>query len=103
MGKLVDKIEISVCVSDLNKAKLWKSQDGKLNANISVVLMKAEDNYGKDFSVSESKNKQEREAKVETVYLGKGKSWVWERDNNAQPATTNSTDFQTDAEDDLPF
>lgn len=89
-------LSLSICVSDIDKAKLTKGKNGKLYLQISVGTKDEKDQYGKDVSAWHSQTKEEREAKAERVWLGNGEV-VW--DSNAN-GTTPPTEKE---KDDLPF
>ncbi len=82
MGKL---ISLGINLSKVDKSKLTESKTGEKWLNITVELKDVADNYGNDVSCWQSQSKEEREAKVNRVYLGNGKV-VYSGGGAAQPA-----------------
>lgn len=70
-------INLSVCLSDIDKTKIKKASNGKLYAGITVRMRKEPDQYGQDVYAYMQQSKEEREAKAEKVYVGNGKRVVF--------------------------
>jgi len=68
-------IIISLEVSALPKEKIKKAENGKLYINLILSERKEKDNYGNTHYLAVSKTKEEREAKVDTIYCGSGKRY----------------------------
>lgn len=86
---------IQICVSDIPRDKFFKSdKSGKVYLNIVVSDKKdGADQYGFDLSVYLQQSEDEREARTEKLYCGRGKTFEFER----QQVSATITD------DDLPF
>lgn len=96
-------ISASICISDLiaiikaNPEKVIKGKE-KSYINLDIRPKKEPDTFGNDVSISFSKTKEEREAKADTIYVGSGKTFVFE------PTTTPATAADVNQmADDLPF
>ena len=96
-----DLVNISICLTDLDKSKFKKADNGKLYLNATIGQRKETDKFGNDLTVFYSKSKEEREAKTETVYIpGNAKSVIFE----AGSPPTFTEEIPTKQEfDDLPF
>lgn len=68
-------ITISLCYSDVPKSAWKQAQNGKFYGNFIVSERREVDKYGNTHSVAVSQSKEEREAKMPTVYVGNGKEW----------------------------
>ena len=97
-------INISICLSDIPKDKIFTAQNGKKYVSLTVVEKKEIDQWGKTHFVALSKNKDSKEEKI--VYVGSGKFVV----PNTEPKQTEVVTPQdidempsADDIDDLPF
>jgi len=83
----------SICVSDVDKSKLMKSEkNGKLYLPVTVWLdLDSPDKYDNVMAIQIAQSKEERDKKEKAVYLGNFKLAATEA-----PATVKDTD-------DLPF
>lgn len=67
-------INLSICLSDLPKEKLRKSEkNGKVYVNLTVSPRKEEDKFGNNVYAIVQQTKEEREAKASKTYVGEGK------------------------------
>lgn len=83
----------SICVSDIDKKRLEKSQkNGKLYLPIVVWLNEEPDQYGNSASIQMGQTKEERARKEKAKYIGNLKM------NDTSPVPAKEEDFQ-----DLPF
>ncbi len=104
MSKL---ISISIDVTKIDKARLYKGEKGTyLNADL--WINDEPDKFGNDGSISMAQSKEEREAKVPKIYIGKGKKvlgWDGEapKPKPAAPAQRYAGRQQDDNGDDIPF
>ena len=93
MGKIIN---VKVDVTKLNKDKFFVGQKGTY-ANLVVAENRdGENQYGDTHYVYEQQSKEEREAKTDKNYVGKGKQFTFGTEPEAM-ATETVTD------DDLPF
>jgi hypothetical protein len=91
-------INISICVSDIPKDKIKQATNGKKYLNLVCASRKEVSQYGETHTVYVSQTKEEREASVQTIYVGSGKEYV------PQPVTIESVENMPPAQDDdLPF
>ena len=107
MAKIqADKIQVSICLTDIPKSAIYESKNGKKYLNIDIIAKKETDMYGKNITVALSQTKEQRESKVETVWLGNGKTLSFD------PAVTVSVQqavevpvqvFEQSEDDTLPF
>lgn len=113
-------INLSICLTDLPVSAMVKSdKNGKTYINLDAYVKDEPDQYGKDVALSVSRSKEEREANAPRVFVGNGKTFVYENSNKplsqndaaalpwAQGGNPNSPvppSFQeNDESDDLPF
>lgn len=90
---------MSLCLSEIDKSKIFKHENGKMYLSIDTYDYDQPDKYDNDFSVSISFTKEEVEKKkageeVARVYLGNGR--IWEDIDKMKPITE-------EEKDDLPW
>lgn len=79
MAKITaDKIAISICLSDIPRSAIYEAQNGKKYLSLDIIAKKEKDQYGKDITVALSQTKEQRESKADTVWLGSGKTFLFE-------------------------
>ena len=66
-------INLSICLSDIDKKKIKKAKNGKLYMGLTIKQRKEPDQYGQDVYSYIAQTKEEREAKAEKIYVGNGK------------------------------
>jgi len=95
-------LKISVCLTDIPKERIKRSKDGKkAYAEFLIGSLKEKDKYGNEFFVALSNSKEEREAKVETIFVGNGKE-IGKK--TTQPSATAAAAQATEVvEGDLPW
>ena len=71
---------MNICLSNLPKSAMITGKDGKIYINLTINKMKERDTYGNSDTIYVSKTKEEREANALTVYVGKGKTWIFKAD-----------------------
>ncbi len=93
---------LSICLSDIPKDKIKRAENGKAYINIIVGERKQPDQYGNNLFVAMSKTKEEREEKVDTVYIVNGKSYTEQRQS---PISAEQVDALPafESHEDLPF
>ena len=78
---------MNICLSNLPKSAMITGRDGKIYINLTISKMKERDAYGNSDTIFVSKTKEQREANAPTVYVGKGKTWIFKSDvEPAMPA-----------------
>jgi len=93
-------IILSLCLSDIPKDKIKKAENGKCYTNLILSERKDVGQYGETHTLAVSKTKEEREAKVGTIYVGSGKLY----DNKPVAITPEVIDEMESADiDELPF
>jgi len=102
-------INISIDVSKIDKTRLFKGEKGTY-LNITVDERQQTDNYGNTHTVYMQQSKDERTAKTPKVYLGNGKEFKFNNQQQGQqsaaPQQQQSYNTNTPAPsqiDDLPF
>lgn len=91
-------INASICVTDIPKDRIRQAENGKKYINICIASRRETDQYGNTHTIYMGQTKEEREAKVDRVYVGSGKGF------NPQPVTAESVNEMPPAQvDDLPF
>lgn len=92
-------INVSICLSDIPKDKIIKSEkNGKSYVSIIIDERKAADTYGNTHAVYISQSKEEREAKTDRVYVGNGKEYKFNKPQSAPQQPSNA-----DGDSGLPF
>ena len=97
-------LNISLELSSIPKNLIFKHENGKSYINITISEMKEPDKFGKTHTVFISQSKEEREAKKEKIYIGKGKEIVF--GNNSKSTETKKESVSEpyeDCDDSLPF
>ena len=94
-------ITLSICLSDLPKEKIQTANNGKKYINLVVDKRKEAGKYGETHTIYVSQSKEEREAKDDKKYVGSGKEYVYNgQQNTAQSSMSNE---QQQSNDGLPF
>lgn len=70
-------ITINICPSDIPKEKIRTGSNGKQYVDLVV------DEKGNTHSVSVSRTKDERAARVKATYIGRGKEYVFNKQEEA--------------------
>jgi hypothetical protein len=99
-------IATSIDLTKIPKDKIIDGKKGKY-LPITITLNDELDQFGNQGPVSVQQTKDERDAKVEKIYLGNVKV-VWSNGNNVEPAPRDGAQAsaptkQVVVEDDLPF
>ena len=97
-------ITLSICLSDLPKEKIQTSTNGKKYINLVVDKRKEAGKYGETHTLYVSQSKEEREAKDDKKYVGSGKEYVYNsQQNNASQSSGNHLQEQQQSNDGYPF
>lgn len=99
MAKLIN---ISVCLTDINKAKIQIGKNGKKYLSVTLSVNDEKDQYGNDVQLYHSQSKEERERKDKRAFLGNGKV-IWSSEPVAPAPAPAPEEVGTNAVDDLPF
>lgn len=94
-------INLSVCLSDLPKDKIKLADNGKKYISLTVRDLQNADSYGNTHTLFVSQTKEEREAKANRTYVGRGKEVVF-RATTPSVEDVESLPVAEDL-DDLPF
>lgn len=94
-------INVSVCLTDLPKDKIKMAENGKKYISLTIRDLQTVDAYGNTHTLFVSQTKEEREAKANRTYVGRGKEVVF----RAATPTIEDVESLPAAEnlDDLPF
>lgn len=100
-------IVASICLSDIPVSSITISEKNK-KKYLSIVIdeRKDPDNYGNTHSVSINMSKEDRQNGVQKVYIGSGKQYLFNKQENKETNTAmerNSQSAQADDSMDLPF
>jgi hypothetical protein len=96
-----DKISIDICLSDIPKECITEGKNGKKYIKLVMVERKEAGNYGETHFVAISQTKEQREAKMPTVYIGNAKPIIYQPKVEEKPT---ETPFSVpDKTNDLPF
>ncbi len=101
----MDLINFSVCLSDIPKEKMTKSEkNGKMYVNLTARPNKnGADKFGNDFSISVMQTKDERDSKAQIVYVGNGKSFTFNNNSSTKQVAHDTTKTNVAPSEDLPF
>jgi len=81
-------ITASICLTDIDKSKITKSEkNGKQYLSIVVAENRQPDNYGNTHGIYINQSKEERERGDKKVYIGNGKERKF---NNEQQPSSNT-------------
>jgi hypothetical protein len=94
-------INVSVCLTDLPKDKIKLADNGKKYISLTIRDLQTIDAYGNTHTLFVSQTKEERDAKANRTYVGRGKEVVF----RAATPTIEDVESLPAAEnlDDLPF
>lgn len=95
---------ISICLSDIPKDLIKTADNQKKYISLVVDKRREPDKFGNTHTVYISQTKEEREARKEKIYVGNGKEYLFNNQNQtaSQPQQYQSTS-SSDNDDDLPF
>lgn len=93
-------IVLNICLSDIPADKRSKGKDGKIYTNIIATELKAPDKFDNTHTVYMSQSKEDREAKADKQYIGRGKELVY---GGGKPAQTTQNEAPEDDGKELPF
>ena len=98
-------ITLSICLSDLPKEKIQTANNGKKYINLVVDKRKEEGKYGETHTLYVSQSKEEREAKYDKKYVGSGKEYVYngQQNNASQVQPEQQSQVHQPVDDGLPF
>lgn len=96
---------VNVCLSDIPKDKIYKSEKtGKAYVSLVISDRDEVDQFGNDVAATISQTKEERAAKAKKVYVGNGKMYNTEKKSDKPASDKGEYDpFHPDADDSLPF
>ena len=96
---------LSICVSDIPKIEIKIADNGMLYMNIVVQKMKAPDKFDNDLTVYMGQTKEERIAKSDKCYIGKGRTYEFTEGTGQQPTQEEieSAPAVSDEDSGLPF
>ena len=98
---MAELINVSLCVSDIPRDKIFVAENGKKYISICVSELREPDQYENTHCVFMRQSKEERERKDKRVYVGRGKSVVF-RPSEPTPDQVADLPVAEDV-DDLPF
>lgn len=94
-------INVSICVSDIPRDQIKVANNGKKYIAVCVSQLREPDSYENTHSVFMRQTKEEREAKVPRVFIGRGKAINF---NSASVTVESIADMPpADMVDDPPF
>lgn len=86
----------SICLTDIDGAKIVAHANGKKYLNITIAQMREPDQYGNTHTIYITQKQNERTAGEGKIYIGKAKAFVF-------GATPSEPAVAQEVEDDLPF
>jgi len=101
-------INISIDLTKIDKSRIIPGKNGQKYYNLTVDKKMQPDQFGNDHTVYQTPTKDERIAKADKKYLGSGKEFVFNNQQQAPPAQNvaagqSYTPPSNEAIDDLPF
>ena len=93
---------LNLCLSDIDKSKIFTAKNGKKYLSVVVTERKEVDQFGNDLVVYVSQSKDERDNRAQKNYIGNGKTYG-ERTTTAQPQEAQQPQPQEQETEDLPF
>lgn len=73
------QFEVSLCLTDFQKAHMRKGSNGKIYTDVIVGIRKEPDQWGRDLKVYEAQTRAERENHVAKNYVGGGRIVIFVR------------------------
>lgn len=98
---MAEMINVSLCVSDIPRDKIFVAESGKKYISICVSELREVDQYENTHSVFIRQTKEERERKDKRTYVGRGKAVVF-RSPEPTPDQVGELPVAEDVSD-LPF
>lgn len=100
-------ITIDICLTDLPKEKIRQANNGKKYIQLILSERQNVGRYGETHTLAVGKTREEREAKVPTIYVGSGKEYRPAAQSAAPPTQyappAQSAPAAAEDADDLPF
>jgi len=96
-------INISIDLTKIDKSRIVAGKNGQKYYNMTVDKKMQPDQYGNDHTVYQTPTKDERTAKADKVYLGSGKEFVFQNQQQSQAPVANAQPQIPDPISDLPF
>lgn len=93
---------LNLCLSDIDKSKIFTAKNGKKYLSVVVTERKEVDQFGNDLVVYVSQSKDERDSRAQKNYIGNGKTYG-EKQTMAQPQEAPQPRPQDEETEDLPF
>lgn len=101
------QFDVSLCLSDFDKSRMRKGNNGKIYTNIVVGIRKEPDQWSRDVKVYESPTREDRENHVAKNYVGGGNMTIFVRRQDQAPTDEDlknlGIDSNEEKKDDLPF
>lgn len=98
---MAELINVSLCVSDIPRDKIFVAESGKKYISICVSELREPDQFENTHSVFIRQSKEERERKDKRTYVGRGKAVVF-RPSDPTPDQVGELPV-ADNVDDLPW
>jgi hypothetical protein len=95
-------LAVSIDLTKIDKSQIVEGKNGGKYVNVTLSVNDTEDQYGNNVSLWQSQSKEEREAKVNRVFLGNGKK-LWSDDSKPQAETSKKAMKKEEEFLDLPF
>lgn len=98
-------INISICLSDIDKSKITEGKNGKKYINLTCAKNKGIDKFGNSHGVYITQSKEDRESGLKRTYVGNGKEVVFNQQSAASTPLPAANNYNAPAptNDDLPF
>jgi hypothetical protein len=88
--------KISICLSELPKEKMKTVSNGKIYVNLIVADRREPDQFGNNLTVYADQSKEEREARVDKIYVGAGRTYSFTSNSHESVDDLTSINEKTD-------
>lgn len=83
--------DLSICLSDIPREKMKKANNGKIYVNLTAAMRREPDEWKRDLKVYVTQTKDDRDKHLAKVYVGAGKTMIFEEQ---QPTPPNEADIE---------
>ena len=99
--------EVSICLNDIPREKMRVNDKGKIYVSITIAKRKEKDQWGRDLKVYITQTREDREKNLPKVYVGGGKTIIFESTEQDPPTEEALNDLYKDLKqkpnEDLPY
>lgn len=78
--------DLSICLSEIPREKMSKAKNGKIYVNLTAAMRREPDEWKRDLKVYVTQTKDDKEKHVAKVYVGAGKTVIFEEQQPTPPS-----------------